>query len=94
MRQPPVESRLYAAPDGVMYCTTESDPQTGKARWRELKVAAVYEGRPVDDWDQARDQLADRAEALAHEPCGPGWCGGCGRRNQRGQLLPPIRPAT
>ena len=68
VRQPPVESRLYAAPDGVMYCTTESDPQTGKARWRELKVAAIYEGRPADDWDQSRDQPADRAEALAHEP--------------------------
>jgi hypothetical protein len=68
VRQPPVESRLYAAPDGVMYCTTERGPQTGKARWRELKVAAVYEGRPADDWDQAQNQSETRAEAVAHEP--------------------------
>jgi len=68
VRQEPREERLYAAPDGMMYCTTERDPQTGKARWRELKVAAVYEGRPTDDWDQTKDQSATRAEALAHEP--------------------------
>lgn len=45
-RQPPTSDRLYAAPDGVMYCTTAQDPQTGKALWRELKVAAVYEREP------------------------------------------------
>ncbi len=29
-----------------MYCTTERDPATCHLRWRELKVAAVYEGKP------------------------------------------------
>ena len=42
-RQPPTSDRLSAAPDGVMSCTTAQDPQTGKALWRALKVAAVYE---------------------------------------------------
>ena len=51
-----------------MYCTTERDPQTGKARWRELKVAAVYEGTPPDDWEQSQDQPAEQPEARAHEP--------------------------
>lgn len=46
VRQFPREERLYAAPDGVMYCTTERDAATGHLRWRELKVAAVYEGKP------------------------------------------------
>jgi hypothetical protein len=46
-RQPPSAERLYAAPDGVMYCTTDRDEQTGKVRWRELKVAAVYEATPA-----------------------------------------------
>jgi hypothetical protein len=36
-----------------MYCTTERDQETGKVRWRELKVAAVSEGRPPP---QAREQ--------------------------------------
>ena len=40
-RQAPSGERLYAAPDGVMYCTTERDQETGKVRWRELKGAAV-----------------------------------------------------
>jgi len=42
-RQAAQSQRLYAAPDGVMYCTTERDPETKQMRWRELKVAAVYE---------------------------------------------------
>jgi hypothetical protein len=46
-RQVPSGERLYAAPDGVMYCTTERDQETGKVRWRELKVAAVYEATPT-----------------------------------------------
>jgi hypothetical protein len=46
-RQLPSTERLYAAPDGVMYCTTEPEEQTGKARWRELKVAAIYEATPA-----------------------------------------------
>jgi hypothetical protein len=45
-RQIPSGERLYAAPDGVMYCTTERDQETGSLRWRELKVAAIYEARP------------------------------------------------
>lgn len=47
LRQAPEGDRLYAAPDGVMYCTTERDQETGKVRWRELKVAAVYEATPA-----------------------------------------------
>jgi hypothetical protein len=43
LRQAPAGERLYAAPDGMMYCTTDRDEQTGRAQWRELKVAAVYE---------------------------------------------------
>lgn len=46
IRQPAQGSRLYAAPDGLRYCTCERDPQTGKLVWRELKVAAVYEVVP------------------------------------------------
>ena len=46
VRQVPSQDRLYAAPDGVMYGTTERDPATCHLRWRELKVAAVYEGKP------------------------------------------------
>ncbi len=43
VRQPAQSRRLYAAPDGLLYCTTQRDPQTGKLVWRECKVAAVYE---------------------------------------------------
>lgn len=68
VRQASQGERLYAAPDGVMYCTTERDPQSGKARWRELKVAAVYEGRPPDGWEQPQDQPAEQVEAQAQEP--------------------------
>jgi len=46
-RQLPSAERLYAAPDGVMYCTTEREEETGRVRWRELKVAAVYEAIPA-----------------------------------------------
>jgi hypothetical protein len=46
LRQPAQSSRVYAAPDGLKYCTTERDPQTGKLVWREFKAAAVYEGDP------------------------------------------------
>lgn len=46
IRQPAQGRRLYAAPDGLKYCTIERDPQTAKLLWRELKVAAVYEGVP------------------------------------------------
>jgi len=48
IRQPAQGSRLYAAPDGLRYCTTTRDPQTTKLLWRELKVAAIYEGVPHD----------------------------------------------
>jgi hypothetical protein len=43
IRQPAQGSRLYAAPDGLRYCTKHRDPQTNKLLWRELKAAAVYE---------------------------------------------------
>jgi hypothetical protein len=48
IRQPAQGTRLYAAPDGLRYCTTERDPEGGKLVWRELKVAAVYEVVPSD----------------------------------------------
>jgi hypothetical protein len=47
IRQPAQGSRLYAAPDGLKYCTTERDPQTAKLVWRELKAAAIYEVVPT-----------------------------------------------
>jgi hypothetical protein len=46
IRQPAQGTRLYAAPDGLRYCTTEREPTTRKLLWRELKVAAVYEVVP------------------------------------------------
>ncbi|HEY8285750.1 MAG TPA: ISKra4 family transposase [Chloroflexota bacterium] len=46
IRQPAQGSRLYAAPDGLRYCTTEREPTSRKLLWRELKVAAVYEVVP------------------------------------------------
>jgi hypothetical protein len=49
LRQAPEGDRLYAAPDGVRYCTTERDQETGKVRWRELKGAAVYEATPASE---------------------------------------------
>ncbi len=48
LRAPAQGTRLYAAPDGLRYCTTARDPQTHKLAWRELKAAAVYEGVPSD----------------------------------------------
>jgi hypothetical protein len=48
-RQPAQSQRLYAAPDGVMYSTTERDPASGHAVWRELKGAAVYEAEPAPE---------------------------------------------
>lgn len=67
-RQVPKGERLYAAPDGVMYCTTDRDQETGKARWRELKVAAVYEATSTQERDQLQDPSGDRAESGTHEP--------------------------
>jgi hypothetical protein len=68
VRHPPQGERLYAAPDGVMYCTTERDQETGKVRWRELKVAAIYEATPgSDEGGQPRLGEAD-GEVLLHEP--------------------------
>ena len=46
IRQPAQGTRLYAAPDGLRYCTTEREPTSRKLLWRELKVAAVYEVVP------------------------------------------------
>jgi hypothetical protein len=48
IRQPAQGSRLYAAPDGLKYCTTEREEQTGKLVWRELKAAAIYEAAPAE----------------------------------------------
>jgi len=68
LRQAPQRERLYAAPDGVMYCTTERDQETGKVRWRELKVAAVYAARPASE--EGGQPLLSKAdgEAPLHEP--------------------------
>jgi hypothetical protein len=57
-RQPPSAERLYAAPDGVMYCTTEREEETGKVRWRELKVAAVYEATPAKAMPEPAQEAA------------------------------------
>jgi hypothetical protein len=62
-RQPPSAERLYAAPDGVMYCTTERDEETGKVRWHELKVAAVYEAMPAQAAPEPEEE-----EAPGHLP--------------------------
>ena len=48
IRQPPTCERLYAAPDGWMYCTTERDAQ-GKLVWKEAKTVAIYEARPGEE---------------------------------------------
>ncbi len=53
LRQAAQGQRLYAAPDGVMYCTTARDPETDQLRWRELKVAAVYE---VEATEQSEEE--------------------------------------
>lgn len=58
VRQAPAGERLYAAPDGVMYCTTDREAQTGHAQWRELKVAAVYE---VESMAEAEPVAAESA---------------------------------
>jgi hypothetical protein len=68
VRQVPEGERLYAAPDGVMYCTTERDPQTGKVRWRELKVAAVYEATPADEGEEPAAACKENGEAPQQEP--------------------------
>jgi hypothetical protein len=60
-RQPAQSQRLYAAPDGVMYCTTERDPTSGQAQWRELKVAAVYEVEPRQEAEAAPQPEHQRA---------------------------------
>jgi hypothetical protein len=67
VRQVPCGERLYAAPDGVMYCTTACDPETGKARWRELKVAAVYEARPENEQAKQPKPPRDRRKRAAQE---------------------------
>lgn len=67
VRQVPAGERLYAAPDGVMYCTTECDPETGKARWRELKVAAVYEARQENERAQPPKHQRDSRERSVQE---------------------------
>jgi hypothetical protein len=68
LRQAPEGDRLYAAPDGVMYCTTERDQETGKVRWRELKVAAVYEAMPAREKEEAPPLSKEHEEAPLHEP--------------------------
>jgi hypothetical protein len=51
LRQPTAENRIYAAPDGWMYLTTERDAQ-GHLLWKEAKAAAIYAaeaGQPEAD---------------------------------------------
>jgi hypothetical protein len=52
IRQPPTCERLYAAPDGWMYCTTEHDAQ-GRLIWKEAKTMAIYEAQPGDILEDA-----------------------------------------
>ncbi len=54
IRQPAQGSRLYAAPDGLRYCTTAREATTAKLLWRELKGAAVYEVVPSARPDPVR----------------------------------------
>ena len=68
LRQAPEGERLYAAPDGVMYCTTERDHETGKVRWRELKVAAVYEATPAREESGLAPLSEEGGEVPLHEP--------------------------
>jgi hypothetical protein len=68
LRQAACGERLYAAPDGVMYCTTERDGQTGKVRWRELKVAAVYETSAAREPEACPAPAAGGGQSAAQEP--------------------------
>jgi hypothetical protein len=43
IQQLATRERIYAAPDGGMYCTTERNADN-KFVWKEAKIAAVYEG--------------------------------------------------
>lgn len=73
-RQVAQAPRLYVAPDGFMYCTTERDPATGARLWREMKVAAVYEGLPAEpDGDEEPDprRARDRIAASLPTPAVP-----------------------
>jgi hypothetical protein len=93
-RQPPQSDRLYAAPDGVMYCTTTRDEVSGKAVWRELKVAAVYERVPERAAVRA---AADRAPPARPDPGAPGGArrpSGTGDLCGRDRHLAGLRRAT
>lgn len=68
LRQIPAGDRLYGAPDGVMYCTTERDQETGKVRWRELKVAAIYEATPASEEGESPPCGEEGAGPPPHEP--------------------------
>jgi hypothetical protein len=74
-RQPTEGERLYAGPDGVMYCTTTQDPQTGALQWRELKVAAVYTAIPesAPAPAPASGQAEARARAGVRARLGQWW---------------------
>ena len=78
LRQPAQGSRLYAAPDGLRYCTCERDPETGKVVWREMKMAAVYEVEPRTPPEPQR-AAPDRAPPLRQRlqtwlaPHAPTW---------------------
>ncbi|GAC1669152.1 MAG: hypothetical protein NVS9B9_28580 [Ktedonobacteraceae bacterium] len=68
----PQTERLYAAPDGWMYCTREVDPVTGKIQWREMKVAAVYEAvakkiSQKDEYPGTRDRIIDFVRSQQEE---------------------------
>ena len=54
-----------------MYGTTERDPQTGKVRWRELKVAAVYEATAAREPEPAAGQVS--VIRRQRNRCGPAW---------------------
>jgi hypothetical protein len=69
VRQPPEGTRLYAALDGWMYCTTERDAQ-GNLLWKEAKTLVVYEAAPGDAEDEPEEveQRSTRQRIAAHLP--------------------------
>jgi hypothetical protein len=69
VRQPPETERMYVAPDGWMYCTTERDAQ-GNLLWKEAKTLAVAEATPGPDSDDPGDstQRTTRQRIAAHLP--------------------------
>jgi len=69
VRQPPAAGRIYGAPDGWMYCTTEHDEQGGFV-WKEAKTLAVAEAElgPASDDPDDVEHRTTRQRIAAHLP--------------------------